>query len=159
MLLPAGVGELQTDRAAVVRIACPDDEPGCVVDDDMQMILDKTLAADVLILATPVFCWSPSWCLKMVMDRYYCMFKFGEDGTVRCLLEGMDMAGVITAGGGENDGADLTREVLQRMARFSSARWAGALVAPNLQGPESVTEDSDLMARARAFGAQLAAPA
>ncbi|HNQ22728.1 MAG TPA: flavodoxin family protein [Phycisphaerae bacterium] len=133
-----------------------DDAPGCAVDDDMQLVLRQTLASDVLVLATPVFCWSPSWVLKMALDRLYCMFKFGDDGQVRCLLEGQAVAGVITAGGGNNDGADLVEETCRRMARYSGARWLGAFVAPNLKGPVAVRGDHALAERARAFGRQIA---
>jgi len=50
-------------------------EPACAIDDDMQPVLEKLLRADVIVFATPVFCWSPSWLLKMALDRFFCLFK------------------------------------------------------------------------------------
>jgi multimeric flavodoxin WrbA len=132
------------------------DAPGCAVEDDMQEILSKALTTDVLLLATPVFGWSMSWLLKAAVDRLYCMFKFGDD-ELRCLLEDRGMAGVVSAGGGENDGADLVSETFRRFARFSKSRWLGTFVAANVTAPDAIRADRRLCGRARAFGRSLVA--
>ena len=132
------------------------DEPACAIDDDMQPLFEKLLKADVVVFATPVFCWSPSWLLKIAMDRFYCMFKFQGD-EIRTLLEGKRMAAVITAGGDDKDGADLVTETCRRMAEFSKNRWLGAFVASNVKDPASIRSDDGLTARATAFGRQLVA--
>ncbi|HVP12036.1 MAG TPA: flavodoxin family protein [Phycisphaerae bacterium] len=132
------------------------DKPGCVVKDAMQSVIDKAMKADVVVWATPVFCWSPAWPLKIAMDRFFCTFKFSKDGKLKSLLQGHKMAAVITAGGDENDGADLITETCRRIARFSRARWLGALVAANAGTPNSLSADKKLTTRARAFGSRLA---
>jgi len=137
--------------------ACQDqpDEPGCAIDDGMQVVLRKALDADVILWATPVFCWSPSWLTKMAMDRFYCMFKFGDDGT-HSLLRGRKMAAIITAGGDEGDGADLVKQTFRRLAEFSECGWLGALVAGNVTNREAILADQELMGLARRFGKRLA---
>ena len=130
------------------------DEPGCAVDDDMQEILSKALTADLLILATPVFCWSMSWLLKMAVDRMYCMFKFGGED-VRSLLEGRRMAGVITAAGEENDGANKVTETFTQLAKFSKCKWLGSFVAARVETQEAIRADRDLCTRAAEFGREL----
>jgi multimeric flavodoxin WrbA len=130
------------------------DAPGCAIDDDMQDVLAKALTADVLVLATPVFCWSMSWLLKAAVDRFYCMFKFGEE-EARCLLEGRGLAGVITAGGGEEDGADGVTECFQRLAQFGQCQWLGAFIAANATVPEQLRADEDLRSGAQEFGRHL----
>jgi multimeric flavodoxin WrbA len=132
------------------------DEPGCAVKDDMPLVIGKAIRADVIVWATPVFCWSPSWLLKMALDRFYCTFKFTGGDDVRCLLQGRKMAAVITGGGGENDGADSVRETCRRFAQFANCQWIGAFVAGNVETPETIRADADLTERARAFGRQLA---
>ena len=131
------------------------DAPGCAIDDDMQEVLAKVLTADVRVLATPVFCWSMSWLLKAAVDRFYCMFKFGEEEP-QCLLEGRGMAGVITAGGGEDDGADGVAESFRRLAQFSRSEWLGVFVAANATTPEELSADQDLREQAQEFGVRLA---
>ena len=133
------------------------DETGCPIDDDVQEILSKSLTADVLVLASPVFCWSMSWLLKCVVDRMYCMFKFGGD-EMRCLLKGTIVAGVITAGGDEKDGADLVQESFKRLAQFSGCEWRGALIAANVESAEDIRTDVGLKHRAQELGRLLAQP-
>lgn len=132
------------------------DVPGCVIEDDMQEVLAKAMKADMIVWATPVFCWSPAWLLKMAMDRFYCMFKLGDAGDYTCLLAGRKMAAVVTAGGGEQDGADLVVEISRRMAQFSKSEWLGAFVAASVTTPDSIRADSALLERASAFGRKLA---
>lgn len=132
------------------------DSPGCVIDDGMQRVLDKALEADVIIWATPVFCWSPAWPLKIAMDRFYCMFKFNEQHGVNCLLRGRTMAAVITAGGGKDDGADLVEETCRRLARFSQGHWLGAFIAEHVREPDDVATNPARIEAARAFGRRLA---
>jgi multimeric flavodoxin WrbA len=132
------------------------DEPGCAVHDDMRPILDRSLEADLILWATPVFCWAPAWPLTIALDRFYCMFKTVDGKEVKSLLAGRKMAAVITAGGGENDGADLVQETFRRMTNFSKCQWLGALVGTYVVSPEAVAADPDLVARARSFGLQLA---
>jgi putative NADPH-quinone reductase len=127
-----------------------------VVKDDMRAVLERALQADLIVWATPVFCWSPSWLLKMALDRFYCTFKFTGGDDVRCLLQGRKMAAVITAGGGENDGADSVRETCRRFAQFASCQWIDAFIAGNVETPETIRADAKLTERARAFGRQLA---
>jgi multimeric flavodoxin WrbA len=152
------LAEYQDLAGCIECFACQQtpDAPGCVVEDDMQEVLAKVIQADVIVLATPVFCWAPTWYLKMVLDRFYCLFKFESETEIRCLLEGRKMAAVISAGGDENDGADLVLDMCQRMAKFSKTEWLGALVAANVKSPDAIRADSALVERAREFGKKLA---
>jgi multimeric flavodoxin WrbA len=129
--------------------------PGCAVKDDLQAVIDKVMKADLIVWATPVFCWSPAWPLKMAMDRLYCTFKFNKDGQFKSLLAGRKMAAVITAGGGDEDGADLITETCKRIAKFSKTKWLGAMVVANATTPKALREDRKLAAHARAFGRRL----
>jgi len=130
--------------------------PGCPIKDDLQKVVAKAMKADLVIFATPVFCWSPAWPLKVAMDRLFCTFKFNKDGTFKCLMKGGRLAGVITAGGGDDDGADLVTDTFKRMAKFSRMKWCGAFVVGNAVSPAALKADKKLVQRARAFGRKLA---
>jgi len=132
------------------------EEPSCVIKDDMQPILTKVLACDIVLWATPVFCWSPTWLTKTAMDRFYCMLKFLPNGKVKSLLKGGRVAALITAGGGENDGADIVTDIFKRMANYTGSDWLGAFVAASQTTPDAARSDSDLAKRAQEFGRQLA---
>ena len=132
------------------------DKPGCDIDDEMMLVIEKAFAAELILWCTPVFCWSPAWPIKMAMDRLYCMFKFGDNGNIKSLLEGRRMAALITAGGSENDGADLVEQIFQRICSFADCHWAGTLIAPNLTTPDVVRGNQELSKRAITFGKELA---
>ena len=132
------------------------DPPDCAIDDDMKPVLDQALEADLILWATPVFCWSPAWPLKIALDRFYSLFKIKDGKEVESLLAGRKMAAVISAGGGEQDGADLVGETFRRMTEFSKCQWLGAFVATFVDTPQTIRADRELVSRARAFGRQLA---
>jgi multimeric flavodoxin WrbA len=132
------------------------DRPGCAIDDDMQSVHAKALQSDVIVWATPVFCVTPTWLAKMAMDRFYCMFKFRPDGSVRSLLAGKKSAAVITAGGTETDGAEVVEQVFQRSAIFAQTEWLGTLLATETTTPDQILSDALLVEQARDFGRRLA---
>ncbi len=132
------------------------DEPGCAITDDMSGIYGKVLESDVIVLASPVFCWSVSAQMKILMDRMFCFFKFEEPELPRILIKDKGIATVLTAGGDEFDGADLAVEVIQRLARCMSADYRGHFVAAKLTTPDDVRKDEALLERAYQFGKRLA---
>jgi multimeric flavodoxin WrbA len=52
---------------------CQEDGSGCVIADDMQTLYPKLSAADVIVLATPVYWFSLPAQLKLCIDRWYAM--------------------------------------------------------------------------------------
>ena len=80
---------------------CKDHKGECAIKDDMKEILEKMLAADVLVLSSPVYFYSISAQLKAVIDRtvarwlefkdkefYYIMTAAEDTDTVmNCTLE------------------------------------------------------------------------
>ena len=129
--------------------------PGCSVDDDMTAVYQKLLAADLVVLATPVFCWGVTAQLKAALDRFYafCKFSAQEGDRFKCLIEGKSMALVVTAGGGPDDGADVCVSQFRSMVQFLRLENRGELVAAPVGGePETVAADEALMTRAAEFG-------
>lgn len=45
---------------------------GCVAKDDSNMIVDKLVAADMIVFATPVYWWGVTAQMKLVIDKCYC---------------------------------------------------------------------------------------
>ncbi|MBR2169000.1 MAG: flavodoxin family protein [Alistipes sp.] len=82
---------------------CKDHNGECAIRDDMKEVLDKMMAADVLVLSSPVYFYSISAQLKSVIDRtvarwlefknkelYYIMTAAEDSDTVMdCTLECM----------------------------------------------------------------------
>ncbi|MCX8065591.1 MAG: flavodoxin family protein [Candidatus Hydrogenedentes bacterium] len=109
-----------------------DDESLCCFDDDAIHVLRDILAADVILWASPTFCWGFPAQLKALMDRMYCLLKWkeGEEG-YRSMLEGKLMALLVTAGGEEKDNADILGKAYQQMVSFMKCRSVGIVyIAP-----------------------------
>ena len=45
---------------------------GCIAKDDSNRIVDKLVAADMIVFATPVYWWGITAQMKMVLDKCYC---------------------------------------------------------------------------------------
>ncbi len=50
----------------------------CVIDDDMQGLYPKLLAADALLLASPIYWFTYSAQLKLFIDRWYGLWNAGQ---------------------------------------------------------------------------------
>ncbi|MCM1176119.1 MAG: flavodoxin family protein [Clostridium sp.] len=80
---------------------CRDHKGECVIKDDMKIVLEKMLAADVIVMASPVYFYSVDAQLKALIDRtvarwlefrdkefYYIMTAAEDsDGVMDCTLE------------------------------------------------------------------------
>ena len=67
---------------------------GCVASDDSNMIVDKMVAADMIVFASPVYWWGITAQMKLVIDKSYCR---------GAMLKGKKI-GVIIVGGDSVDG-------------------------------------------------------
>ena len=47
----------------------------CIIEDDMQLVYKKVKKADAIILASPIFFGSLSAQMKMMIDRFQCVWK------------------------------------------------------------------------------------
>lgn len=120
---------------------CKDHGGKCVLNDGMAEILEKIIAADVLVLATPVYFYSMCAQLKAVIDRtvarwteiankelYYIMTAAENerdtmDGTLACLhgfamcIDGYEEKGILYGRGVYERGEVVNFPDLMRIAR------------------------------------------
>lgn len=91
------------------------ERPGiCAVQDDMQSIYPKLLAADVIILGTPVYFYMLSGLLKNFMDRTCPIWT---------RLEGKKLAGIAVA----EEGLGQVISNLKNYASCCGMEWVGAI--------------------------------
>lgn len=64
---------------------------GCIDEDHTNPIVDKCVAADMLVFATPVYWWGMTAQLKLVLDKCYCKGAYLKN----------KKAGLIVVGGSE----------------------------------------------------------
>jgi multimeric flavodoxin WrbA len=82
-------------------------EPGCVQNDDMALILEKMLEADAIVYATPLYSFNFTAQMKPLVDRHMCLIK-------KPLLKGKRTALLVTCAAQEEGNADLIKEAFRR---------------------------------------------
>ncbi len=124
---------------------------GCAQDDDMVEIYDKLVDADLVIWASPIFCWNVTAQTKTALDRCFALLT-GED-----LLKDNKWTLVLTAGWDAFAGADLAVQMFSRLSRFGGIKYLGQhVVAPCPDGAK-LKKNAVLKQQAKEFGKELAA--
>ena len=131
---------------------------GCAQKDDGQMLFDRIMAADLIVLATPIYSWYCTPPMKALLDRLvYGMNKYyGDRPSFASLWAGKKVAIITTCGYGPEKGADLFEEGVKRYCKHSQLTYCGMLVERHM-GYNTVFFDDAKAQRASEFGRKLAA--
>jgi multimeric flavodoxin WrbA len=118
------------------------DEPGCIQQDDAVGIIERLMAADAIIYATPLYCWSFTSQLKPIIDRHLCIVTgYGSDN-YNSLLEGKRTGLLVTCAGPEENNSEYIKGIYTSMMSFLGCKVAGILVIPNTTTPDELTQES-----------------
>ena len=100
------------------------DNYGCVQKDDMWDIVREIIAADCIVLATPIYSWYCPAKLKAVLDRHYGLNKFY--GSAEGSLWAGKKVAIIATHGYEGDYATSPFETgMQRLCEHSGLGYIG----------------------------------
>ena len=126
----------------------------CAIDDDMQVLYPKLIAADSLVLATPVYWFTMSAQLKLFVDRWYALQ--GPGGSA---LTGKKAGIVLTYG---DDDPFISGAVNALRAFQDGFRYLGIDIAGYVYGqagrPGEMDHNPALLTRAYTLGQTLAQP-
>lgn len=137
--------------------ACQRDWSGfnCVIDDDMIPVAKSIMAADLIVLASPIYSWYCTAPMKALLDR--CVYGFnkyyGEEAGP-ALWAGKGVAVFTTCGYKPEHGADIFAEGVRRYCKHSKLRYLGMYAERHL-GYKTVFMDEGKAERARAFARTL----
>ena len=115
--------------------------------DDAPFIFQRMLAADALIYASPLNCWSFSAQMKALVDRHFCLVTGSGTSNGRSLLTDTPAALLVTCAGPVRGNADVIQTVFDRLCRFVAARTVNKTVVPSCTTPEALGEDARAAAR------------
>lgn len=102
---------------------------GCPQNDDMQKIFDACMAADLIVLASPIYSWYCTPPMKNVIDRLvYGMNKYYGEEMGPSIWAGKKMALISTCGYAPDKGADLWKEGMRRYCKHSKLEFLGMAV-------------------------------
>lgn len=130
---------------------------GCHYQDDAAEIFQQVLAADVTILATPIYSWYCTPPLKALLDRLvYGMNKYYGDNKGPALWANKKLALITTCGYSVDKGADLFVEGIKRYCKHSQLAYLGML-AERDWGYKAAFMDETKAQHARMFAQDLLA--
>lgn len=124
------------------------DKGRCVFADDFGPLAAQMLAADLVIIATPVYWFTVSGVVKQFMDRTQSIWHQRQ-------LKGKRIAALITMA---HAGADETSALLASFAKYHEAEWLGSSVVRTRDQRDLVATSPELAEQARAFARQLIEP-
>jgi len=130
------------------------DSGGCVIEDDMQSLYPKLIAADAIVLASPVYWFTFSAQLKLCVDRWYA-FQANHWQEI----SGKEFSIILAYGDTDlyTSGAINAIYTFESLARFLKGRIVG-IVHGSLSDVGDAEKNQALMQAAYSLGKQLAAP-
>jgi multimeric flavodoxin WrbA len=117
------------------------DKHGCVLKDDFIPVLDELTNADVIVIASPVYCWSVTGCTCAALDRFYAFVDHGQ----KFLMQNKKMIGLFSAGGSHFDGMELCVTMLKHLCEFAKVDYVGTIAAANCTTPSEIINNKAIM--------------
>lgn len=120
----------------------PDDEFDCIQKDDAQSIIDKLVASDITIYASPLSYWGYSSQMKALLERCHCLIR-GRNGTPLdpSYNKGQGQALIVTTTDPFDNNAEQLLAMYNRMIARFEARAAGVLFVCNCSSVDALGED------------------
>ena len=125
----------------------------CSIDDDANGLYQRMVAADLVLIAAPVFCWGFPAQIKALIDRMFCMMDFAARRPHVPRLHGKRMALLLTGGGAETNNADLVLAGFQQLVEWLLGRMAGYWFLGGCTKPAEI--GAETQAHAVAFAKRL----
>ncbi|PLX41242.1 MAG: NADPH-dependent FMN reductase [Deltaproteobacteria bacterium] len=116
------------------------DEVGCVIKDDAISILEKMVAAELVLFTSPLYFWGVAGPLKSLIDRSYSLYIDYHQPTHASLVEGQRQALLVTGAGPWENNAEATFTAFNRLQRPHMAVKAGELFIGRCAAPEDLGE-------------------
>jgi multimeric flavodoxin WrbA len=99
----------------------------CVIRDEASLVLAKMALVDVIVMATPLYFYSPSAQLKLVMDRMFSLYKWDNQAdTMTTPLKGKTLVLLVSAF--EDIGLDILKKTFAITADYSKMKFESLLV-------------------------------
>ena len=126
----------------------------CIIDDDAKPVLAKMAQADVIVMATPLYFFSASAQLKVIIDRMFSLYKWDNDaGTMETPLKGKTL--VLLASAFEDIGLDALARPFMLTAKYTNMKYKSLLV-PNAGVSGEIKSRIDIRQKAIELGKKVA---
>lgn len=140
-----GCGECMACKRGTIEL--------CSVGDDANALYRRMVAADLVLIAVPIFTWGFPAQIKGLLDRMFCLMDMAGEHPAAPWRAGKPMGLLLTGGGWETDNADIVIRGFEQLVIWLRARMAGHLFIGSCTEPEAI--GADVERRAVEFAAVL----
>jgi multimeric flavodoxin WrbA len=119
----------------------------CVQKDDANAILAQMAAADVILWASPLYFWSFSAPLKLLIDRLICQVKGYGTSNHLSNLKGKAMGLLVTCWGPREDNSEGIVNMYRGIVGYGLARNRGHCVIPRCSPEGEMPSNAEQLAR------------
>jgi multimeric flavodoxin WrbA len=127
---------------------------GCVIQDGLKPVLQMMIESDAIVFATPLYFFSASAQIKMVLDRMFSLYKWdNEAGTMDTPLKGKML--VVMASAFEDVGLDVLAKPFKLTAEYTGMKFRSLLI-PNAGVSGEIKKKVGISKKAFAFGEAVA---
>jgi multimeric flavodoxin WrbA len=118
------------------------DEMGCVQKDDALRVFERIISSDVVIYATPLYCWSFSSQMKALIDRHLCLATGHDTPEYKSLVNGKRTVLLVTCAGPIENNADLIQQIFDRLNDYLQCDVIGKYIVPFCTTPDSLSSEA-----------------
>lgn len=126
----------------------------CVIDDDATPALAKMADVDIIVMATPLYFFSASAQLKIIVDRMFSLYKWdNEAGTMETVLKGKIL--ILIASAFEDVGLKTLEKPFALTASYTGMKFKSLLI-PNAGVSGEIKNNSAAEKKALKLGKNVA---
>jgi multimeric flavodoxin WrbA len=117
-------------------------EPTCKQQDDAAMLFKRLVSTDVIIYASPLYCWGFTAQLKAFIDRHICMVNGFGTKDWQSMIENKRTGLLVTCAGPDGENTDPIKANYKAVMQFLKCRVMDMLVIPFTTTPENLSDDA-----------------
>ena len=128
-----GCGECMACKRGTIEL--------CSISDDANELYRRMVAADLVLIAAPIFCWGFPAQIKGLLDRMFCLMDMAGEQPAAPWRAGKPMGLLLTGGGEEADNADLVIRGFEQLVQWLKGQMVGHLFVGGCTDPEAIGDD------------------
>jgi len=128
----------------------------CVIGDQVAQTVATLPEYDVIVMATPIYWYSYSAQIKILIDRMYSLSKYTKLGEIRTPLDGKIFALMATGGGPVENNLELLESQWRKPADRRGCSFFSCLFPNTSPEAGTLAKDPSAIEKAKSFGRLLA---
>ena len=134
----------------------PKSDGSCLIEDDMQLIYEKIKEADALILASPIFFGSLSAQMKMMIDRFQCVWR-AKHILKKDLFSKERVGAFISVGAMDRrDFFENSKGIVKNLFATINTRYKEELFSSSISEKKDILKDTNSLKKAYDIGRKIA---